>query len=82
MKKIFGILLALIATSTGIVRAQELNIKIKSNYLNLPVSASSERKAMSLVSKGMEPYSFNIRLAPAEADYWVSAMCPDIKGRL
>lgn len=82
MKKIFGILLALIATSTGIVRAQELNIKIKSNYLNLPVSASSERKAMSLVSKGMEPYSFNIRLAPAEADYWVFCDVSGYKGKI
>lgn len=57
--------------SCFLMQAGELKIKIDKKYLNLPVSHQVERAPMTLRADGMEDYSFQIRLAQSQPDYWV-----------
>lgn len=57
--------------SCFLTQAEELKIKIDKKYLNLPVSHQVERAPMTLRADGMEDYSFQIRLAQSQPDYWV-----------
>lgn len=57
--------------SCFLTQAGELKIKIDKKYLNLPVSHQVERAPMTLRADGMEDYSFQIRLAQSQPDYWV-----------
>ena len=60
----------LLLASCFLMQAGELKIKIDKKYLNLPVSHQVERAPMTLAD-GMEDYSFQIRLAQSQPDYWV-----------
>ncbi len=59
----------------------EIKIKVTKKYLNLPVSHQVERGRMSLEVDGKEDHSFVIRLAEAEADYWVFCDMTPFKGK-
>ena len=61
----------LLLVSCFLMQAGELKIKIDKKYLNLPVSHQVERAPMTLRADGMEDYSFQIRLAQSQPDYWV-----------
>lgn len=61
----------LLLASCFLMQAGELKIKIDKKYLNLPVSHQVERAPMTLRADGMEDYSFQIRLAQSQPDYWV-----------
>lgn len=61
----------LLLASCFLMQAEELKIKIDKKYLNLPVSHQVERAPMTLRADGMEDYSFQIRLAQSQPDYWV-----------
>ena len=62
---------SLLLASCFLMQAGELKIKIDKKYLNLPVSHQVERAPMTLRADGMEDYSFQIRLAQSQPDYWV-----------
>lgn len=62
---------SLLLASCLFAQAGELKIKIDKKYLNLPVSHQVERAPMTLRADGMEDYSFQIRLAQSQPDYWV-----------
>ena len=62
---------SLLLASCFLTQAGELKIKIDKKYLNLPVSHQVERAPMTLRADGMEDYSFQIRLAQSQPDYWV-----------
>lgn len=62
------------------MNAEDITLKITKRYLNLPVSHQQERAVMTLAVDGKRVRSFDIRLAPAQPDYWVFAMYPLLKG--
>lgn len=51
--------------------AEDISVKITKRYLNLPVSHQVDRADMTFVIDGKPERTFQIRLAPAEPDYWV-----------
>lgn len=57
-------------TLSCIVNAEDIKMKITKKYLNLPVSQKVDRAVMTLSADGKEQ-AFDIRLAPANPDYWV-----------
>ncbi|WP_394340707.1 MULTISPECIES: DUF4980 domain-containing protein [Parabacteroides] len=57
-------------TLSCIVSAEDIKMKITKKYLNLPVSQKVDRAVMTLSADGKEQ-AFDIRLAPANPDYWV-----------
>lgn len=61
--------------------ADDVTIKVKKRYLNLPVSHSQERGVMQLSVGGDAVRSFKIRLAPENPDYWVFCDISEFKGR-
>lgn len=63
---VIGILLA-----TTAVNAEDISIKITKKYLNLPVSHQIQRSVMTFTVDGKQERTFDIRLAPGLADYWV-----------
>lgn len=52
-------------------KAGEVTLKITKQYLNFPVSHKVDRSRMTFSVAGEPDLSVVIRLAPAEADYWV-----------
>lgn len=65
------------------VAAQAGNIKIKINkkYLNIPVSHEERRNRVVFETDGAAEAPVVIRLAPAEADYWVFRDVSALKGK-
>ncbi len=63
------------------IYAGDITIKITKKYLNLPVSHNVNRAHMSFEIDGKQERSFVIRLAPAEADYWVFCDVEHLKGK-
>ena len=61
--------------------AQNTEFKIDRKYLNFPVSHSVERGRMTFTVGGAEETPVVVRLAPAEADYWVFRDVSAYKGR-
>lgn len=53
------------------VQAEEITLKIKKRYLNLPISNQNERKTMCFTIDGKNDREFAIRLASQKTDYWV-----------
>jgi fructan beta-fructosidase len=52
-------------------RSGELTIAISKQYLNLPVSNSTDRAKIRFTADGVPDLEMVIRLAPAKPDYWV-----------
>ena len=67
------ILLFAIVLIIGTAWGQDIKrtIKIKDSYLNFPVSASEERKTMTIEVGGEKLREFFIRLSDGDPDYWV-----------
>ena len=61
--------------------AEDSKMRITGQYLNLPVSQSDSRCRMTISSRDMEDYSFDIRIASGEPDYWVFLDMSDYRGR-
>lgn len=61
--------------------ADEIEIKIAKKYLNFPVSQTQDRARMTFQVAGKPDLSVVIRLASAEADYWVFKDVSDLKGK-
>jgi fructan beta-fructosidase len=57
--------------SQGKSGSHELSISISKHYLNLPVSASTDRAKIRFQAEGVPDLEMVIRLAPAKPDYWV-----------
>jgi sucrose-6-phosphate hydrolase SacC (GH32 family) len=53
------------------MEAEDISIKITKKYLNLPVSHQVARAVMTFEADGKRERTFDIRLAPGLADYWV-----------
>lgn len=79
MKKYF-ILSAAIAAAIGQTSAAELKLKIKSDYLHLPVSHAVDRVRISLLPQGAEEIPINIRLSD-KPEYWVFKDVSALKGK-
>lgn len=63
------------------MNAEDITLKITKRYLNLPVSHQQERAVMTLAVDGKQVRSFDIRLAPAQPDYWVFCDVSSFKGK-
>lgn len=63
------------------LNAKDISLKITKQYLNFPISHSQDRAKMVMKEKGKEDYSFVIRLAPSEADYWMFWDVSHLKGK-
>lgn len=75
------VLIYFISTFSAFVYADDITIQIKKKYLNLPVSHKVDRARMNFEINGKQEQSFVIRLAPAEADYWVFCDVEHLKGK-
>lgn len=71
-----------LAASCFTLQAGEIKMKITKQYLNLPVSHQSDRAKMTLQADGKPDYSFLIRLAPTNPDYWVFCDVSTYKGQV
>jgi fructan beta-fructosidase len=69
-KKLFLLVCAVVCVVVQL-NAGEISFKIKKKYLNLPVSHQVDRAVMTFEIDGRTERSFEIRLAPGLADYWV-----------
>ena len=70
MRKI-NLLIILLLVSPLLSKDVKRKIKIKDRYLNFPVSASEERKVMTIEVGGEKLREFFIRLSDGDPDYWV-----------
>ena len=61
--------------------AQDVKMKIKDQYINFPVSQKDDRAVMTISAPGKEDYSFKIRLASGQPDYWVFLDMSGYKGK-
>lgn len=77
--KTFTISILILGTLS--LSAGEIDIKINKKYLNFPVSHKQDRARMTFQVDGKPDLSVVIRLAPAEADYWVFKDVSDLKGK-
>ena len=59
----------------------DFEVKIRDRYLNFPVSHRDGRCRMTLSAPGHEDYSFDIRIASDEPDYWVFLDMSGYKGK-
>ena len=62
-------------------QSSELTLKVKSRYLNIPVSHQTERHRLTFLSKGVDTLSVEARLAPGSPDYWVFKDLSAYQGR-
>ena len=69
-KRLFLLLPALFAICAVTV-ADDISVRITKRYLNLPVSHRVDRADMTFTVDGKIDCTFEIRLAPGDADYWV-----------
>ena len=53
------------------VWGETLNIKVRSRYLNIPISHRTDRKRLTFTSKGEDTLSVVVRIAEDTPDYWV-----------
>jgi len=83
MKNSKGIMLLVAAICLNLwsIRSEEITIKIKKRYLNFPVLQAEDRKEMVFVVDGKTVFSFNIRLATLNPDYWVFCDVSALKGK-
>lgn len=63
------------------VMSSERSLKITKRYLNFPVSHKVDRAKMTLESKENSKFSFVIRLASDDVDYWVFKDMSDYYGQ-
>ena len=63
------------------LRAEEITLTIRKQYLNLPVSHQADRKTMRFTVDGKQERQFVIRLAAGEPDYWVFCNVSAFKGK-
>jgi len=62
--------------------ASSLSMQISKNYLNLPVSGSSDRAKIHFKSDGVPDLDLVIRLASGKPDYWVFLDMEKYKGKI
>lgn len=62
-------------------QSSELTLKVKSRYLNIPVSHQTERHRLTFLSKGVDTLSVEARLATGSPDYWVFKDLSAYQGR-
>lgn len=60
---------------------ESLSIKVNSNYLNIPISHSVDRKRFTLTAKGEDTLSVVVRIAEGTPDYWVFKDVRRYKGK-
>ena len=65
---------------TVVAQSAELSFKVKSKYLNLPISQEAERRRLSFQAKSVDDLSVVARLS-AEPDYWVFKDLTAYKGK-
>ena len=62
------------------VQGAELSFKVKSKYLNLPISQDAERRKLTFQAKGVDDLNVVARLS-TEPDYWVFKDLTAYKGK-
>lgn len=72
---------AVISISAVSAKAEDIKIRITDRYLNFPVSRNDSREKMKFTVKGDEVYSFDIRIASGEPEYWVFLDVSQYKGK-
>jgi len=61
---------------------ETLTVKVRSNYLNIPVSHDMKRKRLILTSRGQDTLSVVVRIAEGTPDYWVFKDVSRYKGKI
>ena len=79
MKKLF--FLTFLLASILVSEAAELTFKVKSQYLNIPISHQVDRKRLQLKAKGVDDLSVVVRIAEGEPEYWVFKDLSAYKGK-
>ncbi|MBO7472142.1 MAG: glycoside hydrolase family 32 protein [Bacteroidaceae bacterium] len=75
------VLLSLVCCLLSVVALpSELSFKVKSKYLNLPISQDAERRKLTFQAKGVDDLNVVARLSP-EPDYWVFKDLTAYKGK-
>ena len=74
-------LLALFLVASIGVQAAEMTLKVRSRYLNIPISQAAERRRLTFRAEGIDELSVLVRLAEGEPDYWVFKDMEAYKGR-
>ena len=63
-----------------VAQSAELSFKVKSKYLNLPISQDAERRKLTFQAKGVDELNVVARLS-TEPDYWVFKDLTAYKGK-
>ena len=75
------VLLSVVCCLLSVVaQSVELSFKVKSKYLNLPISQEAERRRLTFQAKGVDDLSVVARLS-AEPEYWVFMDLTAYKGK-
>lgn len=64
----------------AICEAQEITLKIKNRYLNIPVSHQQEKARLTFKVDNLER-GFSVRIADGEPEYWVFYNVEEFKGK-
>lgn len=73
--------LTFLLASILVSEAAELTFKVKSQYLNIPISHRVDRKRLQLKAKGVDDLSVVVRIAEGEPEYWVFKDLSAYKGK-
>jgi len=65
------IFISLVLAGAFRASAEDIKVKVRDQYINFPVSQKDDRAVMTISAPGKEDYSFEIRLASGQPDYWV-----------
>ena len=80
-KFMYSAFICFAASGWNPLKADDITLTISKQYLNLPVSHQTDRKAMRLSVNGKQERQFVIRLATQDPDYWVFCNVSDFKGK-
>ena len=63
------------------MQGEELVLKVKNQYLNIPVSHQTDRKRLTFAAKGADTLNVVVRIAEGKPDYWVFKDISRYKGK-
>ena len=75
------IFISLVLAGAFRASAEDIKVKVRDQYINFPVSQKDDRAVMTISAPGKEDYSFEIRLASGQPDYWVFLDMSGYKGK-
>lgn len=81
LKPLASLLLAVAGLTSSVYADCSVELKVKNQYLNIPVSHSAPHIRMTMSSPGLDTLPFEIRLSNGEPDYWVFRDISVLKGK-